>query len=127
MKKICLSILPFLLLFACQDNQPSGESKSDSSQPFFDLKGYFNQEVQRLANIRSIKKTAVVDGQKEEKMLDTLNFEQELKIFSDNDINRPAWSGKYQMDSIFNENKELVKLNYTASDESLKTQKMEID
>lgn len=122
-KKNCLSFFSCILLLACQ---PAGETKQ-LTKPFFDLKAYFEQETQRLAAVQSVKKTAEVDGQKEEKLMDTLNFQRELKIFSDNDLNRPAWSGKYQVDSIFNEKKELAKLNYTANDEDLKTRKMEID
>ena len=94
---------------------------------YFDLKGYFNQEVQRLASFPKAKKIATVDGKQEERMLDSLNFQEELKIFSGTDINRAAWSDKYAIDSVFNEQRQLIQLNYTANDKDLRTQNISID
>ncbi|MFQ5446281.1 MAG: hypothetical protein ACE5FF_05050, partial [Saprospiraceae bacterium] len=63
----------------------------------------------------------------EELVLDDIDFEQELKPFSEADINRPAWTDKYTIDSLFDESNALTKLTYTAIDPKLKTKRVEID
>ncbi len=114
-----------LLAFAGCSDTPVDVKLSE--QLYFDLKGYFDSEVQRLAKFQKVKKTATVDGQQEERTIDSLNFEEELKIFSNADINRAAWSDKYEIDSVFNQQQQLVQLNYTSKDEDLRTKKISID
>ncbi|MBI5915039.1 MAG: hypothetical protein HY842_06650 [Bacteroidetes bacterium] len=115
-------MLTFLL--SCQSGTKPGRKAEKS---FFDLKAYFESETQRLANGNKAKKIVAVGNIKEEQVLDSINYRQELGIFSASDINRPAWSDKYKTDSIFNDEKELVRLDYTAADEKLKTRKISID
>lgn len=113
--------LAFLL--SCQSGTKPGRKAEKS---FFDLKAYFESETQRLANGNKAKKIVAVGDKKEEQVLDSINYRQELGIFSASDINRPAWSDKYKTDSIFNDEKELVRLDYTAANEKLKTRKISI-
>lgn len=115
-------MLTFLL--SCQTGIKQ-EKKGRKS--FFDLKAYFESETQRLTNGNRVKKIVAVGNKKEERVLDSINYRQELGIFSTSDINRPAWAGRYKTDSIFNDNKELIRLDYTANDEKLKTRKISID
>ncbi len=116
----------FLILFeSC-----SSESKPVSAKvvkSFFDLKGYFEGEVQRLHSFGKARKIVMADGKHEERIIDNVHFERELDAFSSSDINRPPWSDKYTVDSIFNEQMELVQLVIKADDEKLKTRKVTVD
>ena len=94
---------------------------------YFDLKAYFDSETNRMASVGRVKKIATVDGVREEHILDSINFGQELKIFSNADINRPAWSDKYIIDSVFNEQQQLARLEYKSKDDDLRTKQITVE
>ena len=96
-KNIFLNSLTIICLFfflnACQNTTPQYKNGKTA---FFDLKGYFKSEIERLKHdVKQVKKTVTVNGKSEEKVLDSLNFEEELAPFAASDINRPAWSDYY--------------------------------
>lgn len=72
-----------------------------------------------------LKKVAVEEKQ-EEKTLQKLNYEQELKSFIDADINKVAWYDKYNIDSTVNNEGQLEKLTYQATENDLRTRSIEI-
>ena len=103
-------------------NSASPQPNKDVKKPlFFDLKGYMNAEIERLNKREAFVKSVRANGTEEEKELTKLNLKNELKPFFDSDINKPAWSDKYEIDSVLNKNNELIKLNYNALDENLRT------
>jgi hypothetical protein len=111
-----------VLLLACQ-NEP-GTNVTD--QRFFDLSNYFKAEQKRLSKLTSpFTKKAVVNGNEEIKVFESLDFEKELAMFVDSDINRIAWFDKYQVDSSF-VNGQLHSIEYITTDQSLKTQGLTI-
>ena len=121
-----LLLFTFLLGFlSCQSNTTT-VSTASTFNAFFDLKKFFNQEISQLSNVKQFKKTISINGIEESQELTGLNLEEELAIFINSDINRPAWSDKYRVDSIFNEKKELVQLEYHSLDKKLKTQKLNV-
>ena len=90
-----LLILTGLSLFAsaCKNEPPQYKNGKTA---FFDLKSYFKEEIARLkTDVKQVKKTVTVNGKSEKKILDSLNFEEELAPFMASDINRPAWSDYY--------------------------------
>lgn len=112
-----------IFLSACQE-VATPIKHTDTPNIFFDLKGFFQKESARLEKINSFNKTVTINGVIEEKKLDQLDFEAELSIFIASDINRPAWSDKYKIDSVYN--KQNLILTYNTLDESLKTKKITI-
>lgn len=119
----------FLVIVAlfCSCAEQEGEMGRTVQKKYFDLQAYFNGEIKRIESVGQVKKIATVDGVREEHLLDHVNFDQELKIFSNADINRPAWSDKYSIDSVYNEKKELVSLVYKTKDEDLRTKQIVVD
>ena len=93
---------------------------------FFDLKGYFNDQKTSLSAIRKVKKTTFIDGKQIEKELDSIDFDQELIVFEQSDINKVAWMDKYLVDSIYDKNGMLNQVIYKATDDNLRTQQMQI-
>jgi hypothetical protein len=116
-----------LLFFVSCQQAPKGDASIGIAKPYFDLKAYFNSEVTRLHGKGKAKKMVSVANEQEEKLIDSIDFLRELTVFADADINRPAWSDSYLVDSSFNEQKELVRLSYKAIDNKLKTQGIEVD
>lgn len=116
-----------LLLISCQSQSEQNASAKAFEPVYFDLKGYFEQEVDRLENAdMTVRKRVSVDDKSEEKELNSLDFAQELEVFTKSDINRPDWVGKYQVDSVF-QNNELAKIEYQALDEQLRTRRINVE
>ncbi|MCF8246097.1 MAG: hypothetical protein K9J37_15485 [Saprospiraceae bacterium] len=118
---ICVSVL------AC--TQSEVVSADAATQQFFDLKGYFNAEAQRLTaeGIRQATKVVVADGKTESRNIDNIDYERELSFFAASDNNRPAWTDKYVVDTLFNELNQVVQLNYKCIDDKLKIRNIVVD
>lgn len=123
-----LSAWIVLLLFAsCQQVPKTPAGSMGIAKPYFDLKGYFDSEVARLRKKGKAKKMATVDGKQEQRLIDSIDFGRELAVFADSDINRPAWTDAYEVDSSFNAQRELIGLTYTSNDDNLKTRSITVD
>ena len=94
---------------------------------YFDLKGFLETEAERLSDKPSFTKTVFVNDGQETKSISELDLKTELMPFSNSDINKPAWSDKYDIDSLFNQNEEITGLRYQTKDKKLNTKKMDID
>lgn len=118
-------VLLLISLVACQTEGNAPGEGSDTA--FFDLRSFFKAEIGRLEKVQpSIKKEIEINGEKENQVQDSIDFEKELAIFVRADINKPAWRDKYQIDSVM-EAQSLKTLRYTALDSSLKTRALTID
>lgn len=119
-------LLLIAVLFAgCQSEKK--EIKQISVAPtFFDLKGYFKEEVNRLNGLQpGLDKTVAVNEKSETKQLSKLDYQQELDIFVQSDINRIDWVDKYSVDSTFQEN-QLTAIEYRALRKDLRTRRIAI-
>ncbi len=123
-----LTACSVFLLFACRPDNYQDEPGLNvtEQQPFFDLSNYFQKEQVRLSALRSsFTKKATVNGKEETKVFESLDFEKELAMFIDSDINKVAWLDKYEVDSTL-VNGQLKTINYSTPDQSLKTQALSI-
>lgn len=88
-----LRVIPFLgllFLFAC------GQEEAAFEKPYFDVKGLIDNEIELLDSLHpSVKKTVIKDGVKEELVLDSIKWKNELSSFLEVDINKPAWLNSY--------------------------------
>lgn len=91
-------IYGFLLLgaFGC-NSQPESSKLQEST--YFDLKGFFVDEAERLNRLDlTIDKTVIVNGAKETRKIKVADWKKELNIFLDADIKRPAWKGMFNIE-----------------------------
>jgi hypothetical protein len=93
---------------------------------FFDLKSFIEQQIEKGTKIKSYRKSLTFDGKTEQQILDDLNLSEELSIFTNADINKPAWFDKYEVDSVFNAKQQLVRLTYQTLDKKLKTKRLSV-
>ena len=110
-----LIVSGFLLLsvVSCKRDSSTGRAATQ----FFDLKGYFSGEAARLAKLNpEISKTAVYNKQPETQKVHIANWTNELSMFSESDINKPAWRASYDVQSSDGF------VTYKAKDPDLKTQ-----
>lgn len=120
-----VSILVAIFFFSCQTtNSTEG---TINQQPFFDLPTFFELEQERLKiDVIALNKKIIINEKIEEKRIDSLNLNQELALFIEADINRPAWLDQYSRDSIKNEQNQLISIHYKALKENLKTKVLSI-
>ena len=116
---VVFSFLYSILMVACKP--ATNDFSLQENNRFFSLKDYFKQEIGKLAEKGKAQKIVEVDGKHENQIIDTIDYSKELGVFSSSDINRPAWSDKYEVDSVFNSSKELVQLNFNELDKKLNT------
>lgn len=96
-----------LALFSCNQQDAS---KANIKPAYFDLKGYFQQEILRLKSQNTlINKTVSVNGETEQKRVAIDNWEKELTIFINADINKASWNGSFAHSK--KENKDLYLSN----------------
>ncbi|MEM6771651.1 MAG: hypothetical protein AAF597_13790 [Bacteroidota bacterium] len=90
-----LPLLTLLLISVACTRGPAPEKTETAT--FFDLSGYMDGEIERLttAKIRA-NKSITLNGATEEQEGVAINYANDLRLFRDADINRPAWIEKYQ-------------------------------
>jgi hypothetical protein len=127
MKNIVVFLLLVCLVSACSQDQ-SKPMPNVGIKKFFDLKGYFKKEIEVLNGSKGIRKRVTTNGKTEERVLDSLNFENEFALFEQSDINRPAWLDKYKIDTvrIENDSTRAYSVSYLAKEEKLKTKELTV-
>ena len=95
-KNFILAGLLFGAAFACTSNPEATSESKMEKLPFFDIKGYLDQEIPKMdgANITKISR---VQGQQEmsEAVYSIQDWKEELDVFYQADINRPSLALSY--------------------------------
>ncbi len=116
-----LKLLLFFALissWACEKPKQAKEGKK-----YFDLKAWVAETVKQKSGKRCVlvKKT-LIDGKSEKQALEQINWEHELMLFAEADLNSPALTDDYQIV----ENKAEKTMVYQSTNPNNKVQKMEI-
>ena len=124
--KQCLnnSIFKILLIIAVAFSIPSCKPdnlKEGAVNEYFDIKGYFDKNIAQLKKQQhTITKIVVHNGTAESKTVEISNWDTELALFTESDINKPAWKGSYtKLDSAGT-------VTYTANSTDLRTRRIVI-
>lgn len=116
-----MKYIPLLLLFflgACHSDAPKKQLTSSS---YFDLKGYIDKQVSHLKKTNpDVDKSVRVNGSDEQKVLKIANWQKELAVFADADINKSAWQGAFKV------SKSTDKEVYTSSSEKVPVKSLTI-
>jgi len=114
--------LVFILLFLLVSCTSENTNSDVHEIYYFDLKTYFSNEADKFSKQRKlIHKSITHNGTVEEKNLQINNWKEEFALFIESDINKVSWKNSYKKDSTLN------KLTFTAKEEDLKTQSIEIE
>ncbi len=120
-------ILVFIGSVGCAPVQDEPGSKTTGKDYFFDIRSYIEQETARLASEnKKLEKTIWIGEQKETKVLDSVDWKEELRLFSDSDINRPAWTEKYEGDTLLADPGRVRTIHYKAVDPGLRVQQLTV-
>lgn len=114
-----------LYLLAC--DVPTLKESNRLQTTFFDLKGFFVEEAKYLeAQGVTIQKTIQHNQSKETQTVQPKDWNKELLLFSESDINKPSWKDKYILDSTDRGNG-LTLLHYKATDDKLDIQVLDVE
>lgn len=107
------TLLAGILLFFCGCN-PTADEKQKDAFLYFDLKGYFRTEVNRLARANpQVIKSVAINGVYERRKLQIANWQSELSSISNADINKASWKGAFQISRSEN------KVTYRTNDKKI--------
>ncbi|WP_262248263.1 hypothetical protein [Parapedobacter soli] len=111
-----------MLLTSCGD---AGDASGAAIRPetnYFSLTDYFDREAERLQQINpEITKTVAKSGDSESKNIRVTDWKGEFALFTDADINKPAWQNSYRIDSTASS------VKYTATDPTLRTKEILVE
>jgi hypothetical protein len=109
-----------VLLSGLQSCRPD-KTQPNGTLKYFDVAGYFKADTAKLQKLNpAVNKTVLHNGTSENKTVHIPNWGQELNLFIQSDINRPAWKNSYTVlstDSL---------IIYTAKTPDLRTTKIMI-
>ncbi|RRN77200.1 hypothetical protein EIM50_20815 [Pseudoxanthomonas sp. SGD-10] len=118
MRKTALLIIPIIVLIT---SCVSSEQTDTQDVFYYNFKHFFSQEVEKLTKENpTIEKTIIHNNQQESKSLKIDNWDQELALFIESDINKASWKNSYTKDSTSQ------RVIYTAKEESLRIRKSEV-
>lgn len=116
------ALLVSTLLLGCI---PEETAEAVELKPFFDLQAFIDAEVERLeSDVPRADKSVTFNEETESHEAMELNYEDELAIFRNADINRPAWLEKYSIDSTREGSR--VRVEYVALDTTLAVRSMRV-
>lgn len=112
-----LSLFFLLSVISCK------QSKENAPEPVYaDIKAYFKSEADRLSKKKSlVRKTIRQNGTVESKNKVPIDWQNELSLFIESDINKPAWRDSYNVIETNN------RISYYAKDANLRTREIRID
>jgi len=94
--KSAAALLSGIVLTACLPACRPDVKESGGALKYFDINGYFTKDIARLNKLnKPVLKTVTHNTVSESKTVHIDNWELELSLFKDADINRPAWKNSY--------------------------------
>ncbi len=112
-----------LSVMSCTGTGQVSDARTVTDSPaYFSLAKYFDSEAQRLhLRNRLVTKTVSKNGERESHAIRIGNWQNELALFIDSEINKPAWRASYRVDSLDD------RITYTSLDSTLRTQRITVE
>lgn len=90
---LCIVVLALVLIASCRPDV----KEAKGTQQYFDIKGFFKADSARLSKVGLITKTVTHNAITETKKIHIDNWGREFELFTNSDINRPAWRESYSV------------------------------
>lgn len=118
MRNLLIAVFILVIFSGCFS---AGQKNARRKIYFYDLQAYFTKTAERLNQENpTISKSVAKNKITEKHTIKVANWNTELALFIESDINKGAWRDSYSKDSS------ATKIIYTAKDDDLKTRKIEI-
>lgn len=122
-------LFPFLIsvfFLGCSGGN-TAESLDPETNTFFPVETYFQNEAERLQQEQPrITKTLSLNDKEEVLRPDTLDFSEELKVFTNSGINKVSWLDRYTADTTRADDGAIEQIRYQAQDDKLRTRLVEV-
>jgi hypothetical protein len=113
-------LLAGILLFFCGCNSTTDEKQKDAFL-YFDIRGYFKTEANRLAKTNPlVTKTVAINDVYEKRELKISNWQSELSSISNADINKASWKGAFKISRSEN------KVTYSSNDKKIPVKELTV-
>ncbi len=98
-KTVLASLIISTVLFSSCSNAPdSSQNNSLQNKEYFDIKTYFEKEIEKLNEEKPlIKKTVLKDSEEETKDIEIKDWETELNAFLSVDLQKPVYSEQFSI------------------------------
>lgn len=115
--------VPFLFfLVSCSACVPTSATK-ETDKKYFDLIAFVDKQISELNTQKmQVRKKILLNNETDEIQTDTLNWEKELALFRESDINSPSFRDSYQIE----EDKANRSVTYTAKESKLKVKEIKL-
>jgi hypothetical protein len=118
--RILILVGLFFIVASCSEKQ-----QASINPTYFDLKSFFRSEAESLTlTDMHIRKKITTLSDLEEKEFRNINWEKELRPFSESDINKPAWKLSYSIDTFYLQSQ--VSIVYKSKEAKLPIKKLEV-
>lgn len=98
--KLHLPILLFAVMLGSCTQDPT-EVYFDDERNYYDLPSCMRKQVDALNTMgKHVRKKLTKDGHTQVLEHGNVNWDEELELFLDSDINRPAWRGAFKADTV---------------------------
>ncbi len=95
MKKVIILLTFFALLSACNE-----DVKDNQTNKYFDLKGLIEKQIKTLNTQKPmVQKSIAMADSLENQSVKTVDWTRELELFIQADLNKPAFTQSYRVDS----------------------------
>lgn len=118
-----IKIIPVLaLMLSCSQQEDFG---SRNPTGYFDLGEYFRDEIHDLENRKpEVVKVVLLNGERQEMTLAIQDWEKELSAFIQADIDKPAFVGRYLVDTTREQGSTIIR--FEAKGKDLKTRLLQV-
>ena len=89
------------LTFLCSCSKDPAEVYYENERYYYDLPAFISKQIANLKTKKQwVRKKVTKDGHSHIIERDDIDWNEELDVFMESDINRPAWRGEFKIDSI---------------------------
>ncbi len=116
---VSVLILSLCMLMACKNEQPTSSTKL----VYIDLKSVVQSDIDsNTKNQKKETKIITMNGTQESQQLDSVDWQKEMELLLNCDINKSDWKDKFTTQNIASENK----IVYTTNSSKIPIKKMSI-
>ncbi len=92
---------------------------------YFDIPGFIDKEIIRLGEkAHTLKKNLLYEKKEEQQLIENPDWKTELKPFFETNLNKPAYAGRFKLDSSFAG--DTLKISYTSTNNKSDLQLAEV-
>lgn len=124
--KIRIQLLLILFLISCQQQTKKSESLS-VEKSYFNLAEIVQADIEKNTKDNCGEEKVInVNNQQEKQTINKLDWQKEMQLLLDCDINKPSWKGKFKADTLWKQDSSLFSITYHSESNKIQVKRMYI-